>query len=64
MSSIAEHYALHPSDFGPVVSQEFSQLLVAETVDGVVEHELRRVLAKHPGLSGDRLILHFKGQPL
>lgn len=58
MSSIAEYCALRPSNYGPIVSLEFHH---AELADGAMGQELIIVLSRRPELSGDRLLLRFRG---
>ncbi len=61
MSTISEYYALRPAEYGPIVRQLYSQYQCMAAGEDVMRHELELVLAKDPSLSGDRLVLHFRG---
>lgn len=57
--TIAEYYALKPSNYGPVVRLTYSQAQPEETA--MVQHSLELVLSRFPSLSEDRLVLCFVG---
>jgi len=61
MSAMADYYALRPGDYGPIVRLSYSQSEKMGATEDVIEHELELVLSKFPELSGDRLLLRFRG---